>query len=78
MMTTVIIATDGVKTKKSGFKELIWEAWTDTPKHNHRLVINRKRDHSEQEEVQDGEKLFVREEERALKQRDSQEARKNR
>ena len=67
MMTTVITATSGVKKKISGLKELIWEVWMDSQKHNHRLVSYRKGGHSEQEEVQDGEKLFMRKKGRTLK-----------
>ena len=50
----------------------------DSLKRSHSMGNNKKRDRPEQEEVQDGENLFTREEERALKQNDSQEARKNR
>jgi hypothetical protein len=39
----------------------------DYLKRSHSLENNKKRDHSEQEEVQDGDKLCVREAERALK-----------
>jgi hypothetical protein len=77
MMRTVTTAMSGEKKKTYGWKELIWEAWTDSQRHNHRLLSGKKRGHSEQEEVQDREKLFMAKEGGTLKKRDSQGARKN-
>ena len=75
---TVITVTSGVKRMRCGWKELIWEAWTVSQRHNHRVGSHKKKGHPEQEEVQVGERIVIRKGERVLKWHDSLKARRSR